>query len=262
MKTRRHFLAGLTTAAAASWTQTLRSAPDPKKDIVIGHGRHQYKVIKDWVAPGQGRHHPILNCHEMVQVKDGRLITRADLEKLVETTDDWIPALLEAAIALFGAPLGVSLARDAETEHFEALLHMAGQVGGDIDFALRWRVDLEPPGVEMELAADPAGQERLGAPIFAVADDGVADRRHVGAKLVRSAGQRLELDPGGTIAGAVDDSPAGLRRLAMLVVDMHFLAACPGLFGERRVDHPLVGGRNAHHQRPVDFLRRAPRKTL
>ena len=78
MKTRRHFLAGLGTAAAATWTQSLRAAPDPKKDVVIGHGDFRYKVVKDWVAPGQGRHHPILNCHEMVQVKDGRLFMIGD----------------------------------------------------------------------------------------------------------------------------------------------------------------------------------------
>ena len=78
MKTRRHFLAGLTTAAAATWTQTLRAAADPKKDVVIGHGAHRYRVNKEWVAAGQGRHHPILNCHEMVQVKDGRLFMIGD----------------------------------------------------------------------------------------------------------------------------------------------------------------------------------------
>jgi hypothetical protein len=78
MKTRRHFLAGLTTAAAATWTQTLRAAPDPKKDVVIGHGTHRYRVNKEWVPAGQGRHHPILNCHEMVQVKDGRLFMIGD----------------------------------------------------------------------------------------------------------------------------------------------------------------------------------------
>jgi hypothetical protein len=78
MSTRRHFLAGLSTSAAATWSQPLRAAPDPAKDTVIGHGNHRYKVIKDWVAPGQGRHHPILNCHEMVQVKDGRLFMVGD----------------------------------------------------------------------------------------------------------------------------------------------------------------------------------------
>lgn len=78
MPSRRHFLAGLSTATAATWTQTLRAAPNPAKDVLVGHGAHRYKVNKDWVPPGQGRHHPILNCHEMVQVKDGRLFMIGD----------------------------------------------------------------------------------------------------------------------------------------------------------------------------------------
>ena len=79
MKTRRHFLfTGLGTAAAATFTETLRAAPDPTKDTIIGHGAHRYRVNKDWVPTGQGRHHPILNCHEMVQVKDGRLFMIGD----------------------------------------------------------------------------------------------------------------------------------------------------------------------------------------
>ncbi len=77
-RTRRHFLGGLSTAIAATWVQPLRSAPAPKKDTVIGHGGHRYKVVKEWVPAGQGRHHPILNCHEMVQVKDGRLFMVGD----------------------------------------------------------------------------------------------------------------------------------------------------------------------------------------
>ena len=76
------------------------------------------------------------------------------------------------------------------------------------------RVDLEAPRVEVKLAADPAGQERFGPAIFGVADDRMADRRHVRAQLVRAAGQRLQLDPGGAVAGAVDHPPAGLRRQA------------------------------------------------
>ena len=78
MTTRRTFFTGLSTALAATWTQNLRAASDPKKDLVIGHGAHRYRVNKEWVAPGQGRHHPILNCHEMVQVKDGRLFMIGD----------------------------------------------------------------------------------------------------------------------------------------------------------------------------------------
>lgn len=77
MNTRRHFLAGISTAALSLWTEKLIAA-DPKKDLVIGQGSHRYRVNKDWVASGQGRNHPILNCHEMVQVRDGRLFMIGD----------------------------------------------------------------------------------------------------------------------------------------------------------------------------------------
>lgn len=78
MRTRRHFLSGLATAATATFTETIFSAPNAEKDILIGHGTHRYRVHKEWVPAGQGRHHPILNCHEMVQVKDGRLFMIGD----------------------------------------------------------------------------------------------------------------------------------------------------------------------------------------
>ena len=42
-----------------------------------------------------------------------------------------------------------------------------GKLGGDVDLAAVRRVDPQPPRMEMELAADPAGQERLGPAIFA-----------------------------------------------------------------------------------------------
>ena len=78
MTTRRYFFSGLGTALAAAWTQRIIAAPDPQKETIIGHGAHRYKVVKEWVPAGQGRHHPILNCHEMVQVKDGRLFMIGD----------------------------------------------------------------------------------------------------------------------------------------------------------------------------------------
>jgi hypothetical protein len=65
-------------------------------------------------------------------------------------------------------------------------------------------VDDQAARVEVHLAADRAGQERLLPAVLAVADDRVADRRHVDAQLVGAAGQRLQLDPGGAVAGAVD----------------------------------------------------------
>src|SRR5687768_18513528 len=105
---------------------------------------------------------------------------------------------------------------------------MLGRLGDDFDAAAVGMVDPEAAGVEMELAADRAGQERLLAGIFAVADDRVADRRHVDAQLMGAAGIRLKLDPGGAVAGALDDPVAGARGLAAGFVDMHLLAARAG----------------------------------
>ena len=68
--------------------------------------------------------------------------------------------------------------------------------------------------MKVQFAADPAGQKRFRAAIFGIADDRMADCRHVRAKLVRSPGQRLKLDPGGAIAGAVDLSVAGFGGTA------------------------------------------------
>ena len=89
---RRHFLGGVSTALAAVWTEHVPAAPTPE-EMVIGHGSHRYRVIRDWVTPNQARHHPILNCHEMVQVKDGRLFMigdHCDNQMLVYKTDGTI----------------------------------------------------------------------------------------------------------------------------------------------------------------------------
>ena len=93
MLTRRHFLVGLSTAAASVWVQKVSGAPNPLTETIIGHGKFRYRVQRDWVAPGQGRHHPILNCHEMIQVRDGRLFMIGDHETnqmLVYNTDGTI----------------------------------------------------------------------------------------------------------------------------------------------------------------------------
>src|SRR5690242_21920544 len=116
--------------------------------------------------------------------------------------------------------------------------------------------------MKVELAADTARQEGIGTAIFGIADDWMAERRHVRAKLVRAASQGLKLDPGGSIAGAVDDPPTGLGGEAMLMVDMHLLAASAGLLRERKIDLAFVARRNTYDQRPVHLARGAARKCL
>ena len=89
-------------------------------------------------------------------------------------------------------------------------------------------IDADAARVEVHLAADPAGQERRRAAIFAVADDRMADRRHVDAQLVGAAGERLQLDPGGAVAGALDHAVAGARGLPFSSSTCIFSPPVPG----------------------------------
>src|SRR5690348_201771 len=112
---------------------------------------------------------------------------------------------------------------------------MRGQFRGDVDLPTLRRINANSSRVEVELAADSAGQERLRTAVLGVPDDRMADRRHVRTQLVRAAGQRLELDPGRPVAGAVDHSPARLGGKAMLAVDMHLLAPGARLLCQRSI---------------------------
>src|SRR3546814_21174033 len=93
----------------------------------------------------------------------------------------------------------------------------------------------------MHLAADPAGQERLRHAIFAVADDRMADRRQMRAKLVGDAGIGLQLQPAGAVARPVDHTIARACGQAVLLVDVHLLAARSGLIATRQADDPAIG---------------------
>ena len=116
--------------------------------------------------------------------------------------------------------------------------------------------------MEVHLAAHPAGQERRLPAIFAIADDRMADRRHVRAQLVRAAGQWLQLHPGGAIAGAFDHAVSAARGLAVLLVDVHLFAAGARLLAERQIDDAVVDRRHIDDQRPIDLARGAARKAL
>lgn len=47
------------------------------KPVILGHGAYQYKLVKDWANISSMRN-PILNCHEMVMDRKGRLIMMGD----------------------------------------------------------------------------------------------------------------------------------------------------------------------------------------
>src|SRR3546814_10935625 len=95
-------------------------------------------------------------------------------------------------------------------------------------------IDADAPRVQMHLAADPAGQERLRPAIFAVADDRMADRRQMRAKLVGAAGIGLQLQPAGAVARPVDHTIARACGQAVLLVAVHLLASSEKRRGGKR----------------------------
>src|SRR5207302_11243120 len=111
--------------------------------------------------------------------------------------------------------------------------------------------------MQRQLAADSPRRDALRPAIFRVADDRMADRRHMRAQLVRATGQRLQLDPGGAVAGAVDRPPPSPCRQPMLLVDMHLLAARAWLLRQRGIDLALGRVRYSYHQGPIDLACRA-----
>ena len=68
---------------------------------------------------------------------------------------------------------------------------IALRASDNVDEPLFEGIDADSAGVQVQLAADAARQERIRPTIFAVPDDRMTDRRHVRAKLMRSPRQRL-----------------------------------------------------------------------
>ncbi len=68
--TRRQFLT--TAVLAAPFVQTLAKTAPEFHGAIIGHGSHRYRVDKLW-SQADAAKTPVKDCHEMVQVPDGRL---------------------------------------------------------------------------------------------------------------------------------------------------------------------------------------------
>src|SRR3569623_1131060 len=120
-----------------------------------------------------------------------------------------------------------------EAEPGQALGEMRRQFGFDSDLAAIGVVDRDAPRMEVQLATDSAGQERRRTAIFAVADDRMADRRHVDAQLVGAPGIGGQFDPGSSGAGAFEHAIATARRHPFRLVDMHLFTTGAGVFRKR-----------------------------
>ena len=61
---------------------------------------------------------------------------------------------------------------------------------------------------------------------------------------------------------ALNNPVTGLGALAFFMIDMHFLAARAGLFGQRCVDCAFENLWHADNQRPIDLAGRVGGETL
>jgi len=92
MKSRRNFLKNTAVLGAAVWATPANAFPTSgwgqrplspnaaTEDLIIGHGKHKYKVDKAW-AKINATNTPLANCHEMVQDNKGNLIMLGDEPK-------------------------------------------------------------------------------------------------------------------------------------------------------------------------------------
>ncbi|AZQ63110.1 6-bladed beta-propeller [Flammeovirga pectinis] len=82
MNTRRNFIKNTVKVIGASaiiptFSFNAIRSKKAKKEVILGHGNYQYKLNRDWAKISTVRN-PILNCHEMVMDRKGRLIMIGD----------------------------------------------------------------------------------------------------------------------------------------------------------------------------------------
>ena len=74
---RRHFLSAAATTLAAPFVRGQSKTAPEFHGAIIGQGGFRYRVDKLWSQADPAKI-PVKDCHEMVQVKDGRLFMVGD----------------------------------------------------------------------------------------------------------------------------------------------------------------------------------------
>jgi hypothetical protein len=132
MATRRKFLRDTAAAATAIGTASAlaplagMAAPAVKEfnikhndmqpeDTIIGHGGFRYKVDKGW-AKLSVTSNPLLNCHEMVQDRKGRLIMLGDCTRNNILIFDKSGKLLDYWGSAFPGGHGLSISHEGEED--------------------------------------------------------------------------------------------------------------------------------------------------
>ena len=115
-QTRRHFLkTSLVGAAGAAWAGSTVKAEAAGE--IIGHGEFRYRVDKNWsrLDPAQ---YPVNDCHEMVQVSDGRLFLLTNHRKNNVLIYDTEGRGQGAWTLDWGGAHGLSVHREADGREF------------------------------------------------------------------------------------------------------------------------------------------------
>ena len=112
---------------------------------------------------------------------------------------------------------------------------MRRQRRGHVDHAAARMRQRDAARQQMQFVLHPARQlPVLDLKIFRIADDRIADMRHVGAQLMRAAGHRLEREPGELARGGLDHGVIGhgmARTLLAVTRDAHARVAFELLLG-------------------------------
>ncbi|MEL6718868.1 MAG: 6-bladed beta-propeller, partial [Bacteroidota bacterium] len=85
------------------------------EDVIIGHGDFRYKVHRNWAKIGSVST-PLLNCHEMVMDRNGRLLMIGDHPKNNILVFDQSGKLLDAWGTEYPGGHGLTLAKEGEED--------------------------------------------------------------------------------------------------------------------------------------------------
>jgi peptidylamidoglycolate lyase len=167
--TRREFLATTLAATAAAFSAPAiraqsKTAPE-FHGAVVGHGAHRYRVDKLWSQADPART-PVNNCHEMVQVRDGRLFLLTDNVKNNVLIYSKAGALLDTWTLNLSGAHGLTLALEKGLE----ILWIADYEGRVIKASLDGELLQELPTAEQCGAYRPG--EKYAPTEVAVGPDG------------------------------------------------------------------------------------------
>src|SRR5579863_5518791 len=94
---------------------------------------------------------------------------------------------------------------------------------------------------------------RSGAAIFTVAEDRRSQGDAMNPELMRASGDRLQREPGETLAGKRDRAVVGEGALALVFVRRHALAVFARKFRQSLVDLAAARLGHAHDHGPIDL---------